>query len=206
MTIKNLSPTTIWIVFWIVAIVFIGLFVCDRYNSPDSSWILGLIGMMGSIISLLGIVLAILQIKQANEQIEKVSTIARATEEAVSKNRDEIRQFLSFSDVAHLSEVIKHAQNYILKKDYQSAVIKMQDIKDNLVRLNYEFEKLIDHEKISMTEIIKNLNIDIKSIFAHIELSDKTKSSLATLEVHTHLEAARETVISIESSLKKQKL
>lgn len=118
-----------------------------------------IINLVCGIASLCGVFLALIQIQQAKVQISSVSEIAEATKKAVLDNKRDIREFLSFAEMGHLIEIIKNTQNYIRKKDYSSAVILMQEIKDDLLRADSQFSNLLKILDIDMTAHIKRIKL-----------------------------------------------
>jgi len=175
---------------------------------PGKTWIGDMISVIGSFASLGGVILALKQIDQANTQINAVATVTEATQKAVIENRKEIRDFLSFSDIAHLIETMKNTQHHVLTKDYRSAVVMLQEVKDDMLRANNLFAEYLSLQDIDLPQHIKTINIDIDSLVHHItESEDKgRKSTLKPNEIHRNLETAREIIIKIESSLRKERL
>lgn len=165
------------------------------------------INLVCGIASLCGVFLALIQIQQANDQISSVSEIAEATKKAVLDNKREIRGFLSFAEMGHLIEIIKNTQNYIRKKDYSSAVILMQEIKDDLLRADSQFSELLKMLDIDMSAHIKRINIDINSLVTTVLQTQNMKgTTLKPMDIHANLEDAREIVIKIEQNLKQEKV
>ena len=166
-----------------------------------------IINLVCGIASLCGVFLALIQIQQAKVQISSVSEIAEATNKAVLDNKREIREFLSFAEMGHLIEIIKNTQNYIRKKDYSSAVILMQEIKDDLLRADSQFSDLLKLLNIDMTDHIKKISIDIDSLVSNIlQVQNMKDSTLKPMIIHANLEDAREIVIKIEQNLKQEKV
>lgn len=172
-------------------------------------WIRDGLSLMGSLASLFGVILALVQIDQANIQIRNTKSVLEETRIAVDRNRDEIRQFLSFSNLGHLIETIKHAQENIRTEEYSSAVIMLQDIKDNLRRVDKEVVQATDNPDFEISKIIKEIGVDISSLTSHIVRIRKSSNYISTIEptvIHEHLETARDIIISLESAIKNIKL
>ena len=168
----------------------------------DNQWVKDLIEIVGILISLIGVLIAIYQVNQ-------VAEISEATNQAVKENRQEIKNFLSFSDMGHLAEKIKNAQNYIRKEDFPPSILLIQTIKDDLVIAVTDFESQITSLNIDLREIIKNISIDLRNlvdqnIFLKKDLPPRIELNLS--EIHHHLEIARESVIKIETYLKQTKI
>ena len=194
----------------------ISIFILTKTIWKGYVWINDLIGLTGVLLSLGGVVMALVQIHQTDEQIrlsaKEIDNISKETEKiqlAVKQNRDEIKDFLSISEIAHLVESIRNAQVHVRQEAYSNAVLLLQMIKDNLLRTYSQFELLILDLGINMPDIIKRLNIDIESMTKY-GLSNKTDtdkvSSIRPEYIHKHLESACEAAIRIESSLKQKKI
>lgn len=195
---------------YILAFILLGgiLWASGKWWWTGHEWLGEAISVIGSLASLGGVGLALLQINQANRQIQQVATVAKATKEAVDQNRSDIRNFLSFSDIAHLIEAMKNTQHHVLSQDYRAAVILLQDVKDNLLRVNDEFGSFITENGIDLIGYIRTLNIDIASLVNHItEIEPKgRKTTIQPNAIHQNIEQAREIIIKIETSLRKKKL
>ncbi|MDE6702694.1 MAG: hypothetical protein K2K00_03350 [Muribaculaceae bacterium] len=185
-------------IFSILALILIVAFAIGKWNNIQ--WLSELVELCGILISLAGVVIAIVQVSQ-------VAEITAATNKAVKENRREIKNFLSFSDMAHLTEQIKNAQNYIRTNDYHPAIVLIQTIKDNLIKATPEFNNLIS--SIDIPEIITNISIDIRNLVEHniyVKQDSPRQNELNPAEIHEHLEIAREAVVKIESQLKQNKI
>lgn len=198
-----------WLIPSVIALIMVAAFILYEVFYKTKGWINESIGLFGSIASLAGVFFALYQIKQANIQIKKVSQISEATQKAVENNRTEIRKFLSFSNMGHLIEIIKNTQNYVLSQDYKSAVILMQGIKDDMLRVNSELKEMISGNETKMQEMITKINLDIQSLVSHsmqIKEQQNKKMTLKPHVIHQNLEEAREFIIKIESGLKQDKI
>ena len=213
-----MSKMAYWIIFIGIALLMTCLFVMSKTIWKQYLWLNDLIGLIGVLLSLGGVVMALIQISQADVQIrlsaQEIDTISKDTEKiklAVEQNREEIRDFLSISEIVHLEESIRNAQAYVIQGTYSVAVHLMQTIKDNLIRSQSQFDFLIIQLEINMTDIIKNINIDIDTL-TQFGIARKKKgengtgTSIHPDYIHRHLEAAREAAIKIESSLKQKKI
>lgn len=204
-----------WWIFGIMLALALVSFILSETVWTKYKWIGNAISLVGTFASLAGIVLALKQIQQADtqiyqakEQIDAVSKTTEATEKAVLANKDEINRFLSFAEMGHLVESIKNTQNYIRKKDMNSAVILMQQIKDNMLRVNSEYDVLLNDNNINLENHISSINLDIRAI-----VDDQLKvrkgsndSSMLPNEIHHNLENTRDEIIRIETIIKKQTL
>ena len=198
-----------WLIPSVIAMIMSVAFILYEIYFKTESWISDSIGLLGSIASLAGVFFALYQIKQANMQIKKVSKISVATQQAVENNRTEIRKFLSFSNMGHLIEIIKNTQNYVRSQDYKLAVILMQDIKDDMLRVNSELKEMLSDRENIMQEMITKINIDIQSLVSHSMQNKQQQNKQSTLKpdvIHKNLEEAREFIIKIESDLKQDKI
>ena len=199
-----------------LSVMMIVIFVLAKTIWKECSWIIELIGLLGVLLSLGGVVMALIQIEQTDVQIrqsaQEIDNISKVTEKiqlAVKQNREEIKDFLSISDIAHLIESIRNAQAHVRQKAYSSAVLLLQMIKDNLLRTDSQFGSLIQELEINMPDIIKKLNIDIVSLTKYGLLNKEEQdeeSSIRPDHIHKHLEMACEATIKIESSLKQKRI
>ena len=186
--------------FSILGFILIVAFAIGKWNNIQ--WLSELVELCGILISLAGVVIAIVQVSQ-------VAEITVATNQAVQDNRKEIKNYLSFSEMGHLTEQIKNAQNHIRSYDYHPAIILIQTIKDNLIKANSEFNSLIKALGIDIHEIITNISIDIGNLVEHniyVKQESPRQNELNPAEIHDHLEIAREAVVNIESQLKQKKI
>lgn len=198
-----------WWTYIILILVLAVLFILSETVWSGFLWINRAIGLLGTVVSFAGVVLALVQIQQTNKQIVTVSATAEATQKAVVENRNEIKRFLSFSDMGHLIEIIKNTQNYIRKNDYGTAVLLMQEIKDDMLRADTEFKDLLKEKDIDIIVLVKTINVDIKSLVDDMMQSKNNGERISTLkphEIHSNLENAREIIIQIESIIKTQKI
>lgn len=203
------SVSHYWWIYIIFIIVFGIMFTLSQTIWKDYSWISNTMNVIGTFASLAGVVLALVQIKQTNTQIDLVSATTEATKKAVLENKDEIKRFLSYSEMGHLVEIIKNTQNYIIRNDYGTAVVLMQGIKDDLLRADIEYKNILDDHKLDITVLIKTLNSDIKSLVDFLMQAKKEKCVSVSLRpdvIHSNLESAREEVIKIESIIKTKTL
>ncbi|MDE6523341.1 MAG: hypothetical protein K2L17_11020 [Muribaculaceae bacterium] len=204
------------ITFFGIAILMIGIFWYGRNQNPPIDDIDKYIGLAGSLLSLGGVLMALVQIKQADEQIKlsatQIQTVAQTTEkikEAVAENKQEIRDFLSMSEVAHLVESIRYAQLHVRQKAYSNAALLLQMIKDDMIRANHQYSDVIASLKLDVPDTITKLNLDIETLTMNGLYKAKDIGSKHTLKpeiIHQNLEAAREIFIEIETSLKQKKI
>lgn len=188
------------IIFCLLGCLLIVLFAIGKWW--DIQWLTEIVELAGILISLTGVVIAIVQVSQ-------VAEITVATNKAVQENRQEIKNYLSFSEMGHLTEKIKNAQNHIRSYDYHPAIILIQTIKDNLIQANSDFSSLIDSLGIDMHDIITNIYIDIRNLVEHnifVKQQSPRQNELNPAEIHDHLEIAREAIVNIESQLKQKKI
>lgn len=185
----------------------VATFVLHRVY-PNHS-IIELIGIIGSIASFTGVIIALFQIRQADEEIKIVGNVARATQTAVAENRNEIKQFLTFSEIGQLVEMVKAAQNHLVTKNYNAALIKLQDIKDNLVRTYHEHHLKERHKEEQFYKYIKSIGKDIDSLAKYNIGNEDDGFDIVETEansMHHNLEVTREILIEIESIIKRHKL
>ena len=174
------------------------------------------ISLIGVLLSLGGVMMALVQIRQADIQIQTASTdiqtVAETTakiEKAVEENKQEIRDFLSMSEVAHLVESIRYAQLHVRQKAYSNAALLLQMIKDDMIRANHQYSDVIASLKLDVPATITKLNLDIETLtmnglYKAKDIEDK--HPLRPEIIHKNLEAAREIFIEIETALKQKKI
>ena len=177
-----------------------------QYQWPAQKWIIEMIGTIGSIASLVGVIIALVQIHQTNQQIKKVETIAQATSNAVESNKTEIRNFLSIVEAVRLIEKIKAAEFQIRKPEYALAHHLMQEIKNDMLRMHHTLSKRLAAEKIDLRPIIKNINLDLVSLFEEISPGEKKTSQIKPRIISQHLEKAQEVIIKIETIYRNKKI
>ena len=202
-----------WIVFGIILLLLTVLFCLSITIWKDENWIGTVVGILGSAASLAGMILALMQIDQAKLQIEETKTtsiktkeLAEQTNTAVLENKREIQRFLSFSDMGHLIEIIKNTQNDIRNRNYHSAVILMQQIKDSLLRVKNDFSEVLQKHSINPQVNISDISIDIGSLARDIMKNPDIESTIDRNKIHEHLEDIRTIIITVENSIKQEKL
>lgn len=211
-----MNKNTYTTAFIAISVVMTGVFIMSETIWEGYQWINKLIGLVGVLLSLGGVVMALIQIEQTDIQIKlsakEIDSISKETERiqiAVKQNRDEIKDFLSISEVAHLVESIRNAQVHVRQEAYSNAVLLLQMIKDNLLRTNSQFDSIILQLEIDMPDIIKKLSIDIESLTKHGILKKAGRDNTSSIRpdtIHKHLELACEAVIKIESTLKQKRI
>lgn len=201
-----------WVAFAIVATILVVFFCLSISIWSEKDWIGTAVGILGSLASLAGMILALMQIDQTKIQLEETKTaslstqiLAEKTNAAVMENKREIQRFLSFSDMGHLIEIIKNTQNDIRNSNYHSAVILMQQIKDNLLRIKNDFSIVLQKHGIDPQNNIGDISIDIGSLAQDIMKNPEVESTIDRNEIHKHLEDIRAIVITVENSIKQEK-
>lgn len=211
-----MSKTAAIVTFLVIALILIGIFWYGRNQNPPITDIYNYIGLAGSLLSLGGVLMALVQIRQADDQIKlsasKIQTVAQTTQKiqtAVEENKQEIRDFLSMSEVAHLVESIRYAQLHVRQKAYSNAALLLQMIKDDMIRANHQYSDVISSLKLEVPATITKLNLDIETLTMNGLYKAKdieTKHTLKPEIIHHNLEVAREIFIEIETSLKQKKI
>lgn len=201
-----------WIAFAVVCTLLIVLFILNLTIWTNQIWIGTALGIIGSMASLVGMILALMQIDQTKIQIEETKAaslstqkLAQETNKAVLENKKEIQRFLSFSDMGHLIEIIKNTQNDIRNRNYQSAVILMQQIKDSLLRVKNDFANVLKTYSIDPQTHIKDISMDIGSLAKDIMKDNEAESTIDRVQMHDHLENIRTIIITVENSIKQEK-
>lgn len=153
-----------------------------------------------------------MQIDQTKAQIAETKAtslstqkLAEQTKLAVLENKREIQRFLSFSDMGHLIEIIKNTQNDIRNSNYHSAVILMQQIKDNLLRVKNDFSEVLQRHGVNPQNNISDISIDIGSLAQDIMKKPGVESTIDRNKIHEHLEDIRTIIITVENSIKQEK-
>lgn len=161
--------------------------------------------ILNNIISFISISATLLGLYLTYKQSKSAAEISIETQKAVEENKTEIKRLISLSDMSHLVEKIKNAQNYILSTDYQSAVILLKDVKDEMTRAHQDYKEALKKQNTDLAPIIQDLSIDIGSLAARIISIKKGNGEVDTLQpqkIHEHLESARDIIIRIESIIK----
>lgn len=111
---------------------------------------------VGSVASIYGIIIALCQ-------IVKAKNAAEAAEEAAKKKSKEINDFLSFATISRHIEISKSIPSSLSSKQYEAAIIKIEQLKELLVELREYWGLNVDERKTASLHISK-LGIDISSI------------------------------------------
>ncbi len=107
-----------------------------------------------------------------------------------------------------MNEVIKHAQTTLREENYKATVIMLQNIKDDLKRVESEWGNVKDTVKIDIHDTIKEIGVDISSLssFSMIKSDNNQSETLKPLDIHSHLESARDIIVFIETEIRKKKI
>lgn len=209
-----MQKTHYWYIFGIISAILIIFLILAEVFWNDNNWIFNTISLACGLASLAGVVLALIQIGQAEQQIKQsekeiqvLSNNTDAINTAVMENRKQIRDFISLSEISHLIGMIQTAQLSIRTSDYGSTLFLLQQIIDNLNRINDQFNELLKEHKKGMTKTIRNVNDDIESLTSHLfKIQRKEPSSLIPEKIHSNLESSREIIVFVENSLRKEKI
>lgn len=192
----------------IAAVLIIAAAVAIHLLDPGLDWIVNLLGILGSIASFSGVLIAIAQTRQSNRQIEKVATTAEATAQAVKNSREEIRDFMTITDIAQIGERIKAAQNHIVSKEFIQAYTTIQSTRGDLLRIHEMQKEDLAEAELGLESHITTLNVDMQSLSEHINTMQKPnrRSSMKPEVIHTHLADIEEVIIKIEMHFKNRKV
>lgn len=192
----------------IAAVVVIAAAVVIHLLDSTLDWIVNLLSILGSIASFSGVLIAIAQTRQSNLQIEQVATTAEATAQAVKNSREEIRDFMTITDIAQIGERIKAAQNHIVSKEFIQAYTTIQSTRGDLLRIHEMQKEDLAEAELGLESHITTLNVDMQSLSEHINTMQKPnrRSSMKPEVIHTHLADIEEVIIKIEMHFKNRKV
>ena len=108
-------------------------------------------------VGILGVYFTILGIGYTFKQVLLVK-------EEVQKKLEELNEFLSFSDISSTVKQTREIQTFIQNKKYESALLRMKDLKSKLIdiKCNHKLEEYIEDADISIH--LTNIEIDISNI------------------------------------------
>lgn len=128
------------------------LFIKNGGEASRSNYISG----VGSVASFYGIIISLCQ-------IVKAKNAAEAAKEAAEKKSKEINDFMSFANISRHIELSKSISLSLSLKQYEAAIIKIEQLKELLVEMKEYGGLSIDESKSASIHISK-LGIDIASI------------------------------------------
>ena len=131
-----------------VAIYYIG----KGEHSTYSDYISGI----GSVASVYAIMIAIWQSRKAKNAAE-------AAESAANKKSKEIEKFMSFANISRHIEIANSIPPFLAAKQYEAAIIKIDQLKELLVELKENGELSSDDRSSAQMNVIK-LGSDIFSL------------------------------------------
>lgn len=146
-------------------------------------------------VGILGVYFTILGIGYTFKQVLLVK-------EEVQNKLEELNEFLSFSDISSTVKQTREIQTFIQNKKYESALLRMKDLKSKLIdiKCNHKLEEYIENGDISIH--LTNIEIDISNINETM-LSGK---SLNYTIVSENLEKVITCLENIVGQLKNKKL
>lgn len=127
-------------------------FIKKEVNASFSDYVSG----VGSVASVYGIIIALWQIKQTKNA-------AMAAENASIKKSKEIDDFMSFANISRHIEISNSILPYLATKQYEAAIIKIDQLKELLIELN-ESDGISDDERKYASSHVTKLSTDISSI------------------------------------------
>ena len=151
---KNISWLNI-VVHLFVVIILVGVavyFIRKGGHSTYSDYISG----VGSVASVYAIMIAIWQSRKAQNAAE-------AAESAANRKSKEIDKFMSFANISRHIEIANSIPPFLAAKQYEAAIIKIDQLKELLVELKEKRELSSDDRKSAQMNVIK-LGSDIFSL------------------------------------------
>ena len=146
---------------------------------------------VGGVASIYGIIIAICQ-------IVKAKNAAEAAKDAAKKKSKEINDFMSFANISRHIEISKSISSSLSSKQYEAAIIKIEQLKELLVELR-EYGGLSDEDSRSASLYISKLGIDIVSIGKQLSGQNNLEDDV----VITHILNTNTFLQEISAKLKK---
>lgn len=155
---KNLTKILLSIIFFILLGLIMGFYV--KYIPQDQHSIFNLATLLGFYVSLYGLTVALWQIMA-------LQNIAQSTQLAVTRTREKVEQILSISDLAKIITLIRIIEEYIKSEKYELAKLRLCDVKDFMVRVEYipkieldkeEFGRLKKRVEIGLNNLDKQMS------------------------------------------------
>ena len=179
------------IIIFLLGFIFTYLFYL--YIIPlQEKTIINLISLLGTYISIYGILLAYLQILSLRQLTLK-------TQEAVKTSSESIQRVLSVAELSKIKKLIEEIQQYLHNDNFNGSVIRMNDLKENLIQNKY-VPQLARHTSTKhYREVISNTGVDINT------LNDKVSKPQVIIDksiIMRNLEKAKSTILEFENELK----
>lgn len=185
---KNLRLySVLTIALGVISSVLLLLFV-----KKESRNLLAYVSIIGTLASIVGLVLAYMQIIS----LKKTSNLIN---EEVQKTIKRVNNIVSVSDLSKSRKQIGEIQVYLQHSNYQGALIRMKDLKDELVSAKF----IKGLEEIDGTEdynnVILTTGIDINILNDCII---KSRSTVNTSLITKNLEKTRELLVEFDNKIK----
>lgn len=179
----------------LVVLLLICIYVYRCHNEYEPY-----ITLIASVSSIIGVLISIIEVLNVRKTTEAVS-------QSLEETKNEINDFLSFSDMNEMTRLIDEVEAYVNDDHLESAWLKMKELKANLDKQTdyirkaykeYDYPKRLGAQKIHLTW-------DIKNIFDNI--SDKSQSTpLDKSVVIEHLDKTKECLHEMSGTLKSNKI
>lgn len=175
----------------VLLLICIYLYQCHKEYEPY-------ITLFASVSSIVGVLISIIEVLNVRKTTEAVS-------QSLEDTKREINEFLSFSEMNEMTRLIDEIEAYVNDDHFESAWLKMKDMKANLDKQTdyiskaykeYDYPKRLSNQKIHLT-------MDIKNIFNNI--SDKS-TPLDKSVVIEHLDKIKECLHEMSGTLKSHKI
>lgn len=189
------TKTAVIIIFLLGLLLPIGLFytiigIPDRNTS-------NFLSLIGAYISLFGLSVAYFQIFSVKE-------MTLATKKAVDENAQKISQILSVSDLSKASGLTEQIQQYMIKGNYQPALLRMKDLKAILVQSAHikELENFTKTDEYS--NIISNLTLDLNNLTEYLvpDNVENRKKKISFSVINSNLENISTVLVDFVTKLK----
>lgn len=164
------------------------------------------------IFSLISLIVSILGFGATLWQVQKVKKVSDATSQAVSKNREDIKNFLNHTYTVRTSAKITLVINNIRAKKYDLAHHLLTESKNEIIKLHHNIDGDNKKELKSLKSCVNKLKKDIIALSNFIddssnpEITQTDKNHINLSNLLTHLEEAKEALILIEDTFQKEKI
>ena len=172
-----------------------GIIVCGGISvrlQQQGKSLYDIISSVGSIASLFGLAIAIVQ-------ISSLKRISAETRKAVQDTKAELVQSISISDISKAIKIIEQVQMYAGHKHYESAHLRMQDLRVLLIQFqgNTQLVKVADEN--DFQSLLTDLSIHILNMYEAVYLQGK---EIEISTVNKTLESITAVLVSLENALK----
>lgn len=197
------------VIFWVISVLALsGVILASKYQVE---WLTQALTFGGIIASAFGV-------KMSFSQIKNVKDIAEETKKAVNKNKKEIREFLSITEILRLIQISGIAKELIERNEFVLATTHISNLNDDLIRISSLYFPAVPDNKFKtisaarthkgnrLKKLIGDIKFDLNSLSKEKMKDPSSPSTLNKEKITAHLDDTHNLLIEFECEIKKNKL